>query len=196
MRRSLGNQVGGTPQAEASMALKSWPRRALKKAELLFRGEDGAIAIEFSLLAPILAIALLFLGLAAVRVQRYLDVEQVVSTGIAAAVRDPGQAEVLARLNAAALAKGYTLWTGNSQSIPPDQLFLAAIRQCACPETLQTEQFCTTICMNGRPPVVRYTLSATYGRSAFDTNLAGALARLGRGAGIPDVIIEKQVLIR
>jgi hypothetical protein len=163
-----------------------------------FFREEGMVAVEFAVLLPMLVIGFLFLGVTAVRAQRQLDVEQIVRAGVEPAIRDPGQQEVQARLNAAAMEKGYTLWTGPvgpAPQVAPDQLFLSAVRNCACPG-VEMERDCRTICPNGRPTIVRYLLRATYGASVFDERLGRMLARMNLNLGFPVLMVQRQVIVR
>jgi hypothetical protein len=177
---------------EGESARKGHRRRRLGS---LLRCQDGASVVEFVLIAPLLAIGFLILGFMAVGVQRYMDVEQVLRAGARAAALDSGQAGVFDAMRIAAQAKGIVVWEGGLP-VPDDRLALWAARNCACPENLSvTQSDCRPVCSNGRPPVVRYAMSAFF-PARFDSRFQRGLTRLGVPLPSNWPTLTKQVVVR
>jgi len=152
------------------------------------------MAVEFTLLAPMLIVGLLFSGILGVRAYHWINVEQILAAGVEAAARDPGQEQVLTRMQAAAQAKGYVLST--TVPIPDDELFLFVARNCSCPETLDVAQAnCAVLCPSQRPVIIRYTFFGTR-PMLFERVMQQSLASLGISTGMGMLMQRKQVLVR
>jgi Flp pilus assembly pilin Flp len=170
--------------------------RVLRARKSFARGEEGAIAVEFALLSPLLVIGLLYTGLYAVQVHRRLEIEQIVRAGAEIAVRDPGNQEVFQRMAEAALAKGYSVWSPWSDE--PRQvgdLSLVANRTCFCPG-VEGALDCRTICAGGRPTAVRYLVMAHQQLSALDDWFQHALGDLRMGSAVTEIFVPRIVLVR
>jgi pilus assembly protein CpaE len=165
------------------------------KLTSLCRREEGGIAVEFALLVPLLALGLIFTGFMAERLQRWINQEQILRAGAEAAVRDEGMNAVLARMKAAAVAKGYAVWHGGAP-IPLDHIWFNVARNCACAETLGlTSPDCRTPCPTGRPQIVRYSLASNF-RTSFNYDFMLTLARLRLYTPGGESIQTKMVLVR
>jgi Flp pilus assembly pilin Flp len=132
--------------------------RGLKRVLKSFlRREEGASVLEFALLSPLAAGAILVLGLLILQIGHRIKMDQIVRAGAAIAITDPGQEAVLERMRAAALNKGYI----PGPVAGPDILVIQSVRTCFCPGQ-NMDMNCDQICPGQRPTVARYTLSALF----------------------------------
>jgi hypothetical protein len=166
--------------------------RVLRLGSVL-RREDGVTAIEFALLAPLLAIGLLALSAVAVWIQHRANLDQILRAGTHAAMQDMGHSEVLARMRKVAEAKGYII----ADTATRDQLVLTSAANCACPGSLNVSRVCNTACPDDRPALRRYSITAYY-ISGQVRDLKSALwgLKFGGHMRLPDIILRKQVLVR
>lgn len=203
MTESFTIRQFGSASSLVMRSIRSPAQATIKLIASLFRREEGGIAIEFAFLAPLLCLALLFLGAQAVRVHRWINVEQILRVGTEVAIRGGNQQEILARMNTVATAKGYTLLEGPvtpGQPLPLDTLSLTAAPGCTCLDTMRLEDLigCNAICPNGRPAAFRVGLTASY-NSSFDIRLSQAVSRLPlliRFMNVTDLLQTKFVVVR
>lgn len=196
MEKPFYTQEGDVAIQALAVKTRGWAAYLRQHCTAFLQRENGAIAVEFSLLLPLLVVGLVFLGMLAAAIQRRIDIEQILRAGAEAAVKDPGQTEVQLRMNTVATAKGYALWTGTTTPIPHDQLFLQVSRNCSCPSTLNIiSPNCSVQCSDNRPQIVRYTFGATY-YSSFDYQFWEILNRLFVASHTNNIFFNKQVLVR
>ena len=173
---------------------QSLTRCLTRRVKSLICRDEGAIAVEFSLMLPMLALALVFVGFLATKYQRSIAIEQILHAGAEAAVKDPGPGEVMARLQAAAAIKGFQIHTGSG--IPYDKLWLNVGRSCSCPDNWEwATSTCGQMCTGERPQVVKYQLNATY-RSSFDYRFWEILNNFGVATHSNEIRSQKLVLSR
>lgn len=128
---------------------------AKKQLAKLKSSESGASAVEFALIAPVLALGLVATADVALALHQRMNIDYILRAGAQAAMYDPGEEQVLKVLQS-------TLGT-NTGSGP---VVLAPVeRYCACPENANVAPSAapgcgTTTCQNMAPQYVYYRLQA------------------------------------
>jgi len=177
MTESCNIQEPDVAPPDMPRSARLWAQHVIRKIASLLRHKEGGIAVEFAILSPFAAAALLFLSMVGVNVYQRIDIEQILRVGAEAARNDPGWEAVEERMRQIALAKGYTL--GNpGETLGFDRLSLIAARACACPGSQLVTIDCSSICPGDRPPLLQYELVANFHRAA-EAGLLRALGRLG-----------------
>lgn len=120
----------------------------------LLRCERGVSAIEFGLISPLLFFSLLAMTDVGFALHDRIRVDHVLRAGAQPAMRDAGEAQVLATL-AATARESYTVGAVGG----PETIAVAADRFCICPSTGATDTTCTSTCTV--EPTRFYTLSAS-----------------------------------
>ena len=129
----------------------------------LLQREEGASAVEFALLAPVLVFACLTtvdLGLA---LYDRMTLDHVLRAGAQSAMGDIGAEEVAVVLEATATNNfaiaGETNAAGNGLGSGP--LTIDVDRYCSCPDDRSASVSCTAPCPGTTPPFVFYKMSAS-----------------------------------
>ncbi|WEJ11989.1 AAA family ATPase [Sinorhizobium prairiense] len=136
----------GKPKASSSLS---------KKAGELKTSEAGASAVEFALIAPVLALGLVASADLGLAINERMTIDHVLRAGAQAALADPGAAQVQ-KVLVSTLAQSPRL---ASATLP------AVKRYCACPENADVApeaapQCGTVTCANAKPQFVYYRLAA------------------------------------
>ncbi len=121
-----------------------------------WRCDRGVAAVEFALLAPILAFMLLAgvdMGLA---VSERMALDHALRAGAQEAMNDPGEPRVLELMRKTA-ESNFTLDDGSSADSTP--LALSVTRFCACPDNVGFAVACSTICPGSKPTFIYYRMS-------------------------------------
>ncbi len=122
-----------------------------------WRCNRGVSAVEFALVAPILA----FLLLAGVDMGRAISermaMDHALRAGAQEAMRDPGATRVLEVMRTTAEAN-FTLNDGTAEN-DDASLTLSAIRFFACPEDVGFAVTSSTICAGSKPPFIYYRMT-------------------------------------
>lgn len=121
-----------------------------------WRCDRGVAAVEFALLAPILAFMLLAgvdLGLA---VSERMAVDHALRAGAQEAMNDPGEPRVLELMRKAA-ESNFALDDGSGTQSTP--LALSVTRFCACPDNVGFAVTCSTICPGSKPTFIYYRMA-------------------------------------
>lgn len=122
-----------------------------------WRCHRGVSAVEFALVAPILA----FLLLAGVDMGRAISermaMDHALRAGAQESMRDPGASRVLEVMRGTA-ETNFTLADGTLES-DAASLNLSAIRLFACPEDLGFAVTSSTICAGSKPPFIYYRMT-------------------------------------
>lgn len=132
----------------------SWTRR---KAAELRQSERGVSAIEFALVAPVFAIALVLMVDVGLALYERMAIDHVLRSGAQAAMADPGAADVLKIMQST-----------ESANVDPGRAAVTLdppARFCACPENAGVDPgsapACTAVCTSSAPPYVYYRMSAS-----------------------------------
>ncbi|MFQ6180639.1 AAA family ATPase [Sinorhizobium meliloti] len=125
-----------------------------KKAGELKTSEAGASAVEFALIAPVLALGLVATADLGLAIHERMTIDHVLRAGAQAAMADPG-AEQVEKVLVSTLAQSPAL---ASAALP------AVKRYCACPENADVApeaapQCGTVTCANAKPQFVYYRLA-------------------------------------
>lgn len=117
----------------------------------------GVSAVEFALVAPILA----FLLLAGVDLGRAISermaMDHALRAGAQTAVADPGAAAVLEVIERTA-ETNFTLESEQTDG-GDAPVRLTATKFCACPEAVDTAVTCTTVCTGSNPTFIYYRMT-------------------------------------
>jgi Flp pilus assembly protein TadG len=168
--------------------------RVFNRIKRLLRHEDGASAIEFAFLLPLMTAFLVAIAMAGLQTKNFIHAQQVVRAGAAAAQNDPGGAAVRAQMTAVAIAKGYTIADLETMGA----MNLTSARACFCFQNPFTARTCDTVCPDQRPVTTVYELTAVYN----DPRVIGFFIQLGnllnRGLnfGMGRVQVRTQVILR
>ncbi|HEX2134506.1 MAG TPA: TadE family protein [Microvirga sp.] len=122
------------------------------------RDQDGVSAVEFALVAPILAfslVAAIDVGLAE---YERMAIDHALRAAAQSAMADQGPDAVLRALQTTA-SKNFTLSDGTTSN--PDALKVSVKRFCACPEATGTEVSCSTVCAGPTSTFIYYRLTGT-----------------------------------
>lgn len=128
-----------------------------RKAADLRHSEAGVSAVEFALVAPVFAIALVLMVDVGLAFYQRMGIDHVLRSGAQAAMADPGVGEVLKVLQ-------------STQGLNPEPgqasvAFAQPARFCACPESADVDPAaapaCTVSCAGGAAPYVYYRMSAS-----------------------------------
>ncbi|MGH0356775.1 AAA family ATPase [Sinorhizobium meliloti] len=131
------------------------PSTLRKKAGELKTSEAGASAVEFALVAPVLALGLVATADLGLAIHERMTIDHVLRAGAQAALADPGAAQVQ-KVLVSTLAQSPRV---ASATLP------AVKRYCACPENADVApeaapQCGTVTCANAKPQFVYYRLAA------------------------------------
>lgn len=118
----------------------------------------GASAIEFALLAPILALSFLATVDLGLGLGERMTMDHVLRSGAQVALQDPGASTVTSVMQAAAEAN-FTI-AGSVDPAPADALTVSTVKFCACPNSTGVAVDCTTICTGTVPTFVYYRMQA------------------------------------
>ncbi|MCT7374358.1 AAA family ATPase [Chelativorans salis] len=125
------------------------------KARELVECEAGVSAVEFALVAPILALALVAMADMGLALYERMTIDHVLRAGAQAAMSDPGETQVLKVMQS----------TLDQSASPSGVAFDIVKRYCACPENAdvppETAPDCTTTCQDSAPPYVFYRMEAS-----------------------------------
>lgn len=127
-----------------------------QRLQQLKKSEAGVSAIEFALIAPIMAFGLVATADVALAVHERMTIDHVLRAGAQAAMADPGEAQVLKVVQS-------TL----GQSAAPEAGVEASVkRYCACPENADVAPgdapaCAATACASSAPQNVYYRLEAS-----------------------------------
>lgn len=143
------------------------PYRISRLARRAGRDSSGSSAIEFGLLAPVLALGFLSMVDVGFALWERISIDSVLRAGAQAAMTDPGADDLEAMLSTIA-SDQFTVSTSGG-SLSSTTLLLEAERFCACPESMSTEVNCTTpSCTGGAAAYVYYRIEAAKNsRSTF-----------------------------
>jgi pilus assembly protein CpaE len=152
--------------SKGSKSMKKISAKLLAGAATLRRSEDGASAIEFGLIAPIMFFSLLAtidLGMA---VNERMIVDQSLRAGAEQAMYDPGAAAVKA-VAANAARQAFNV-DGNGGSL--GNMSINVSEYCACPSLTSTPVACNTLCTSpsggSTSPYKYYSLA---GQKTYDS---------------------------
>lgn len=138
------------------MRRDSFVTRLRDKLIALQRSEDGVSAVEFALIAPVLAIALVTMADVGLALNDRMAMDQFLRAGAQAALSDPGEAAVGKILQSAAAQPA---GSPSTLVIDPPKRF------CACPENAAVDPSsapaCSATCAGSAPPYVYYRMSAS-----------------------------------
>ena len=124
------------------MKTKTRMARLLANAATLRRNDDGASAIEFGLIAPIMFFALLATIDVGMAVNERMIVDQSLRAGAEQAMYDPGAATVKAVAANAARQAFNVDGTGGSLG----NMSINVSEYCACPSLTSTPVTCNSLC--------------------------------------------------
>ncbi|MCA1408873.1 AAA family ATPase [Ensifer sp. IC3342] len=146
--RALLQNVFKRGKPKASSALP-------KKVGELKACEAGASAVEFALIAPVLALALVAMADLGFAIYERMTLDHALRAGAQAAMADPGATQVY-KVVQSTLAKSAN---------PANTIVAAVKRYCACPESADVKpeaapECGTTPCANSAPELVFYRLDA------------------------------------
>lgn len=145
--------ISGAPAAgrRAPRFLRALPRRWV-------RSNDGAAAVEFALIAPLLVFSLLATVDLGLGVGERMALEHVLRTGAHVALQDPGEAAVTAAMQTTG-APNFPIDDG--VTVPaPGALAVSTNKFCACPDAPGTAVACMTICPGTVPTYSYYRMNA------------------------------------
>ena len=119
----------------------------------LARDRRGASAIEFSVIAPIIAAGLLSTVDLGRAINERISLDNLLRVGTRIAMTDPGAGVVRAAIGVA----------DDSQSHSNDRsaLSLDVLRYCACPDDSASALPCSTTCAGSAPTAIFYRLTST-----------------------------------
>ena len=161
MTMSIDVREPDTPSLQDPEANR-WYRRPIRTMWSLFRRQEGAIAVEFALVAPFLTIGLLAVGLISEQVYKRIVLEQIARVGVEAALTNADPSVVIQRMKTAASAKGLRARYVFDDP-EPGMVILDAGRGCYCPKDTRLPNDrggpCVRVCNGGRPPALEYLIS-------------------------------------
>jgi pilus assembly protein CpaE len=131
---------------------KDSPPSLRQKAKELKDCQDGVSAVEFALIAPVLALALVAMADVGLALYERMTIDHVLRAGAQAAMSDPGEDQVLKMMQS-------TLGQSDVTLEPPR-------RYCACPEDADVEpasapECATVTCTGSAAPFVYYRMEAS-----------------------------------
>jgi len=125
------------------------------KAEEMAKSESGVSAVEFALIAPVLAFSLVVMADIGLALNERMTIDHMLRAGAQAAMSDPGEAQVQKVLQSMVSQPG----------APADVTFDLVKRYCACPENADvppaTAPACSTTCSGSAAPFIFYRLQAS-----------------------------------
>ncbi|CAN7641219.1 AAA family ATPase [Pararhizobium sp. LjRoot255] len=166
---SLAWHVGGTGERRPRQkGLRAWARKLFKggkpkrapsalctMASELRKSEAGVSAVEFALIAPVLALSLVAMADVGLAITERMTIDHVLRAGAQAAMADPGPMKV-----------DKVLQSTLAQGARPANVTLAPVkRYCACPENADVTPAAApecgkTPCASSAPQLVYYRLEA------------------------------------
>ncbi|WEX75052.1 AAA family ATPase [Sinorhizobium numidicum] len=165
---SLAWRVGGTRERRIRQkGFRAWAQKLLKvgkpkapsglqkKVSELKNSEAGVSAVEFALIAPVLALSLVAMADVGLAIYERMTIDHVLRAGAQAAMADPGPTQI-----------DKVLQSTLAQSARPANVTLAPVtRYCACPENADVKPDAaptcgTTPCASAAPQLVYYRLAA------------------------------------
>lgn len=149
----------------------------MKPSRSLLRDDSGLSAVEFALLAPVLAFALVAsVDLGRAQYER-MTIDHAVRAGAQRATADPGQTAILATTSATA-SKNFTV--SASSTVSATALTLDVQRFCTCPESTGVSVACTATCAAAAPTFIFYRISGAkkYSGMILPTISIGAAAQV------------------
>ena len=133
---------------------------AMRLLRAFRRDERGAAALELSLLAPVLAAALLLMVDVGLAVNNRMSIDHVMRVGAETAMADPGQSTVQKVLEQAAGQNfSRVAQIGDSGALASGGVLVGSTRFCACPGARAAAVACTSTC-SGKTPLAFYQLQA------------------------------------
>lgn len=137
----------------------------LNRIRTIRRDEDGASAIEFALVAPILVFSLLAMVDMGRAVFEKIAIDQSLRAGFEAAMIDPGKERVETIIADAAGPMFNVTFPADAQSSTVSggadkSLRVTVNRFCACPSAVKTSVSCTVRCTPTTFPYAFYDLDA------------------------------------
>ncbi len=144
----------------------------------LRRDEAGLSAVEFALVAPVLAFALVAsvdLGLA--QYER-MTIDQAMRAGAQRAIADPGGAAILSTTRGT-ITKNFSIATSPGSSATAVNVDVQ--RFCTCPESITAAVACSTTCSGSAPTFVFYRLTGT---------------KLYKGMILPQFVLRSAALVQ
>jgi pilus assembly protein CpaE len=130
---------------------------ALTKLRALARCEGGVSAVEFALIAPVFAAALVAMVDVGLALYERMSMDHVLRSGGQAAMSDPGELQVL-KVMESAIATGFVEGPGTIKLDFPE-------RFCACPDNTEVDPAeapaCSVACSGSTLPYVYYRMRAS-----------------------------------
>jgi pilus assembly protein CpaE len=130
---------------------------ALRKLHALARCEDGVSAVEFALIAPVFAAALVAMVDVGLALYERMSMDHILRSGGQAAMSDPGPSQVL-KVMQSAIASGFV---EGPETIKLD----LPKRFCACPDNTEVDPAqapaCSDPCPDSTVPYVYYRIRAS-----------------------------------
>lgn len=129
----------------------------------LVEDEDGASAIEFALVAPVLVLACLATVDVGLAIGQKMDIDQTLRAASEGAMLDLGRDEVQDLAEAIAAENSTVASSGEDESDQSSatDLEVTVDRFCACPESASTAVDCDSdSCVDSKTPYVFYRLTA------------------------------------
>jgi len=120
-----------------------------------FRNRDGAAAVEFGLIAPIVAAVLVGVATVGGSILAYSKMRQAVSSGAQYALAVDDDADAVADVVRAA-------WPTR-----PESATVTSVKACYCAEAPDTATDCSTNCSNGDYPKMYITVDASRPYTTF-----------------------------
>ena len=120
------------------------------------RNEEGTSAVEFALLAPVLALGLVASADLGLAVYHKMSIDQALRAGAQTAIADPGAAAVL-KTTQNTISKHFTVLSSSTPTV--DGVSVSVSRFCACPEKPAMEVVCSTPCVGDAPTFIYYLLA-------------------------------------
>ena len=134
--------------------------------------DDGAAAVEFAIIAPVLVLSGITAVDLGVALYQRMTIDHVLRSGAQLAMVDPGEQAVQDALQATGTKNfgpnevapaGSTATSDTTIHTGPSKLRLTAQRYCACPEAVGTAVACSTVCTGTVPTYIYYRLQRTKG---------------------------------
>jgi pilus assembly protein CpaE len=139
--------------------MQNFPRRLLKPGGSIRNDASGASAVEFALLAPILAFGLLCMVDLGMALNQRMKMDSALRAGVQTALIDPGEDQVWQAVGTA--ADSFTISPSEHDAISATSLLVDVDRFCACPQSMSVEVNCSTPgCASAAAAYVYYKLQA------------------------------------
>lgn len=119
----------------------------------------GGAAVEFGLVAPVLALSVLCVVDLGLALRERISMDSALRAGVQSAFADPG-ADELRGIVATIAETDFTVSAAEAEVVSSTELLLQVDRFCACPENMGTEVSCAAGCASAASPYVYYSLAA------------------------------------